>query len=103
MLFKEPKRVRVNVMMDKDVLETLDAFRQINGASRSHMLNELLRPSLPSLNELIKLHYRMKTDPELDTAAACDTLTAIENKLSGPVSQLPEYIRSIENKNDNEE
>ena len=62
MLFSKPKRVRLNVMMDSDILDTLDALAMLNGSSRSHLLNELLRPSIPALNELIDLSERMKKE-----------------------------------------
>lgn len=98
MLFTKPKRVRLNVMMDEDIIETLDRLRALNGASRSHLLNELLRPSLPALNELIELSLRMQSEANTEkTAKSLKTLDDIESKLTKPMSQIPDYIRGIHN------
>lgn len=96
MLFSKPKRVRLNVMMDSDILDTLDALAMLNGSSRSHLLNELLRPSIPALNELIDLSERMKKEANQEkTDQTLKTLSNIEERLSKPIKQIPEYIKGL--------
>lgn len=94
MLFAKPKRIRTNVMLDADILDTLDAMASLNGSSRSHLLNELLRPSIPALQELIELSVRMqKKTPKDETLKALDNLEA---QLTKPVQQIPEYLKGLE-------
>lgn len=96
MLFSKPKRVRLNVMMDSDILDTLDALVMLNGSSRSHLLNELLRPSIPALNELIDLSERMKKEANQEkTEQTLKTLSNIEEQLNKPVKQIPDYIKGL--------
>lgn len=98
MLFSKPKRIRLNVMLDEDILNTLNELAALNGSSRSHLLNELLRPSIPSLNELIDLSVRMKKEADEDKIAhSLKTLDGIESKLTKPIAQIPDYIRGIHN------
>ena len=96
MLFSKPKRIRLNVMLDEDILNTLNELAALNGSSRSHLLNELLRPSIPSLNELIDLSERMKKEANQEkTEQTLKTLSNIEEKLNKPVKQIPDYIKGL--------
>lgn len=83
-------------MMDSDILDTLDALGVLNGSSRSHLLNELLRPSIPALNELIDLSERMKKEANQEkTEQTLKTLSNIEEQLNKPVKQIPDYIKGL--------
>lgn len=84
-------------MIDSDILDTLDALCALNGSSRSHLLNEMLRPSLPALNELLDLSHRMKeqANPE-KTAQTLKTLNHIETQLNKPIEQIPNYIKGLQ-------
>lgn len=97
MLFSKPKRMRINVMIDSDILDTLDALCALNGSSRSHLLNEMLRPSIPAIHELLELSHRMKeqADPE-KTVQTLKTLSHIETQLNKPIQQIPNYIKGIQ-------
>ena len=97
MLFSKPKRIRLNVMLDEDILNALNELAALNGSSRSHLLNELLRPSIPALNELIDLSQRMKeqANPE-KTAQTLKTLNHIETQLNKPIEQIPNYIKGLQ-------
>ena len=96
MLFSKPKRIRLNVMLDEDILNTLNELAALNGSSRSHLLNELLRPSIPALNELIDLSERMKKEANQEkTDQTLKTLSNIEERLSKPVKQIAEYIKGL--------
>ncbi len=96
MLFSKPKRIRLNVMLDEDILSTLNELAALNGSSRSHLLNELLRPSIPALNELIDLSERMKKEANQEkTDQTLKTLSNIEERLNKPVKQIPDYIKGL--------
>ena len=96
MLFSKPKRVRLNVMLDEDILHTLNELAALNGSSRSHLLNELLRPSIPALNELIDLSERMKKQADQEkNEHTLKSLSNIEEKLSKPIKQIPDYIKGL--------
>lgn len=97
MLFSKPKRIRLNVMMDSDIIDALDAFAMMNKTNRSHVLNELLRPSLPALNELLDLAYRMKQqNDEQKNTQTLKTLNQIESQLTKPLKQIPDYIKGLQ-------
>lgn len=94
MLFSKPKRLRLNVMMDADIVDTLDSFAILNGSSRSHVLNELLRPSMPALQELLELSHHMKNNPD-SIPESIESLDKLEEQLNKPVEQIPAYIKGI--------
>ena len=101
MLFSKPKRLRVNVMLDADILDALNDFAALNGSNRSHLLNEILRPSMPAIRELMALSVRMKdqADPE-KTAQTIDMLNSLETRLNQPIQKIPNYIKGIQKNDD---
>lgn len=92
------KKIRVNVMMSPDLLEVLDNFCSLTGKTRSALVDELLRPAVPSLNELIQLQLKMKLKAMSggSSAAALKSLDKLESQLLNPLNELPGVIKNIQ-------
>ena len=89
-------------MMEPEILDVFNGFCQITGKSRSSIINEMLRPSLPTLQKLIELNLRMKlrslSNGEADQLEILEGLNDIEEKLLTPLEQLPNVIDKLQSK-----
>lgn len=91
------KKIRVNVMMSPDLLEVLDGFCALTGKTRSALIDDLLRPSVPSLNELIQLQLKMKLKEMSggSVSTPLESLDKLEQQLLKPLNELPGVIKNI--------
>lgn len=94
------KKVRINIMMDPEVLAVFDSFCQVTGGSRSSVIHEFLEPAVPALKELIALELRMKLNALSGSddakSIALDELSSLEKDLLKPLDNLPGIIRDIQ-------
>lgn len=92
---QKPELKRVNLFMEKDIVDVLDAFAAMNQRSRTFVIHELLRPAIPALRELLKLSDDLKTMTDADRLTALANLTNIEEKLSTTVRAMPNHLEGI--------
>ena len=90
---KENKRV--NLFIEVETLEVLDAFAKMNNRSRTHLINELLRPVLPSLKNLLKVSDDLKTMSDVDRLTALAKLANTEEKLTNSTRNMPKHLEGI--------
>ena len=92
---QKPELKRVNLFMEKDIVDVLDAFAAMNQRSRTFVIHELLRPSMPALRELLKLSDELKTMSDSDRLTALAKLTNIEEKLTSNARSMPNHLEGI--------
>lgn len=85
-------------MMSPDLLDVLDNFCALTGKTRSSLVDDLLRPAVPSLNELIQLQLKMKLKEMSggSSSAALKSLDKLQSQLTKPLNELPGVIKNIQ-------
>ena len=86
---------RVNLFIEVEILEVLDAFAKMNNRSRTYLINEMLRPSLPALKSLLKVSDDLKAMSDVDRLTALAKLTNIDEKLSTNARNMPKHLDGI--------
>ena len=89
------KNKRVNLFIEVETLEVLDAFAKMNNRSRTHIVNDLLRPSLPALRSLLKVSDELKTMSDVDRLTALAKLASTEEKLANATRNMPNNLEGI--------
>lgn len=90
---QKPELKRVNLFMEKDIVDVLDTFAAMNQRSRTFVIHELLRPSIPALKQLIVEFERLSHMTDTERLTALTKLTNIEEKLSTTVRAMPDHIQ----------
>lgn len=58
-------KLKVSVALDRDVVDVLDEYASVLGASRSRILNDMVSEAIPSLKVIIDSIKALKANPEL--------------------------------------
>ena len=91
----KPETHRINLNLNIETLEVIDAFAKMNDRSRTYVIEELLKPSLPALRQLLKLSDQLKTMSDADRLTALAKLTNIDEKLSTNARNMPKHLDGI--------
>lgn len=91
----KPKTHRINLNLSLETLRVIDDFALMNNRSRTYIIEELLKPSVPALRELLKLSDDLKTMSDVDRLTALSKLTNIEEKLAATVRRMPNCLEEI--------
>lgn len=85
-------------MMFFDLLEVLDNFCSLTGKICFALVDELLRPAVLLLNELIQLQLKMKLKAMSGGffAAVLKSLDKLESQLLNLLNELPGVIKNIQ-------
>lgn len=86
---------RINLNLSLETLEVIDAFAAMNDRSRTYVIEELLKPSLPALRQLLKLSDDLKTMTDADRLTALAKLTSTEEKLTNSTRNMPKHLEGI--------
>jgi len=86
---------RINLFLETDIVDVIDAFAEMNKRSRTHVIHELLRPSVPALKQLLKEYDRLSKMTDSERLTALAKLTHTEEKLSGTVRAMPAHLKGI--------
>lgn len=89
------KTHRINLNLELETLEVIDAFAKMNNRSRTYVIEELLKPSLPALRELLKLSGELEEMSDVERLAALAKLSRTEEKLTNLGRNLPDHVRKI--------
>lgn len=92
---QKPELKRVNLFMEKDIVDVLDAFAAMNQRSRTYVIHELLRPAMPALRELLTIPDKLTAMSDADRLAALAKLTDTEEKLTNNARNMPKYLEGI--------
>ena len=91
----KPETHRINLNLSLETLEVIDAFAAMNDRSRTYVIEELLKPSLPALRQLLKLSDDLKTMSDADRLTALAKLTHVEDKLTNNARNMPKHLQGI--------
>ena len=91
----KPETHRINLNLSLETLKVIDDFALMNNRSRTYVIEELLKPSLPALRELLKLSDDLKTMTDADRLTALAKLTNIEEKLTSTAHSMPNHLRGV--------
>ena len=86
---------RINLNLSLETLEVIDAFADMNDRARTYVIEELLKPSLPALRQLLKLSDDLKTMSDADRLIALAKLTSTEEKLANSSRNMPKHLEGI--------
>lgn len=84
---------RINLNMQKKYLSVIDAFAKMNGRSRTYVIEELLAPSIPALEELLVLADDLEGMTDAERLRVLKNLNAIEEKLTPAIESMPKHIK----------
>lgn len=89
---QKPELKRVNLFMEKDIVDVLDAFAAMNQRSRTYVIHELLRPAMPALRKLLTIPDKLTAMSDADRLAALAKLTDTEEKLTNITRNMPKHL-----------
>lgn len=86
---------RINLNLSIELIEVIDAFAKMNGRSRTYVVEELLKPSVPSLKALLKLSDDLAAMTDAERLTAIAKLSSMEDKLKINVRNMPGHIDGV--------
>lgn len=92
---QKPELKRVNLFMEKDIVDVLDAFAAMNQRSRTYVIHELLRPAMPALRELLAMPEKLTLLSDADRLAALAKLNQTEEKLTNTTRNMPKHLEGV--------
>lgn len=92
---QKPELKRINLFMEKDIVDVLDAFAAMNQRSRTFVIHELLRPAMPALLELLAMPEKLTAMTDTDRLTALAKLNQTEEKLTNLSRSMPAHLKGI--------
>lgn len=86
---------RINLNLELETLEVIDAFAQLTDRSRTYVIEALLQPSLPALRELLAMPEKLTAMNDVDRLAALAKLAQAEEKLTGIHRSMPAHLEGL--------
>lgn len=91
----KPAKHRINLNMELETIEVIDAFAKMNNRSRSYVIESFLKPALPALRELLAMPEKLTSLSDVDRLAALAKLTQTEEKLANTARNMPNHLDGI--------
>lgn len=92
---QKPELKRINLFMEKDIVDVLDAFAAMNQRSRTFVIHELLRPAMPALRELLAMPEKLTAMNDVDRLAALAKLNQTEQRLTDLGRSIPADLKGV--------
>lgn len=86
---------RINLNLSIELIEVIDAFAKMNGRSRTYVVEELLKPSVPSLKALLKLSDDLGRMTDAERLTAIAKLSNTQDKLRNTALNMPSHLEGI--------
>lgn len=86
---------RINLNLEIETLEVIDAFAKLNNRSRTYVIESFLKPALPALRELLAMPEKLTSMSDVDRLAALSKLTQTEEKLANTARNMPNHLDGI--------
>lgn len=86
---------RINLNLNRETLDVIDAFAAMNDRSRTYVIEELLKPSLPALRELLKLSDDLKTMSDADRLTVLSKLSNFSDSVASTSRSAAPTIKGI--------
>lgn len=91
----KPEKHRINLYMELETIEVIDAFAKMNDRSRSYVIESFLKPSLPALRELLAMPEKLTSLSDVDRLAALSKLNQTEEKLTNMSRSMPAHLKGV--------
>lgn len=91
----KPTKHRINLNMEIETLEVIDAFAKMNNRTRSYIVESFLKPALPALRELLAMPDKLTAMSDAERLAALSKLNQTEEKLTGLSRSMPEHLKGV--------
>ena len=91
----KPEKHRINLYMELETIEVIDAFAKMNDRSRSYVIESFLKPALPALRELLAMPEKLTSLSDVDRLAALSKLDNTEEKLTNSIRNMPKHLEGI--------
>lgn len=89
----KPEKHRINLNMELETIEVIDAFAKMNNRSRSYVIESFLKPALPALRELLAMPEKLTSLSDVDRLAALAKLNQTEEKLTNLSRSMPAHLK----------
>ncbi len=89
----KPAKHRINLNMELETIEVIDAFAKMNNRSRSYVIESFLKPALPALRELLAMPEKLTALSDVDRLAALAKLNQTEEKLTNLSRSMPAHLK----------
>ena len=86
---------RINLNLEIETLEVIDAFAKLNNRSRTYVIESFLKPALPALRELLAMPEKLTSLSDVDRLAALSKLANTEEKLTNSTRNMPKHLEGI--------
>ncbi len=83
---------RINLNLNTELLEVIDAFAKLNNRSRTYTIEEFLMPSLPALKAVLLKATALAEMTDTERLTELSRLTAIEDELRTQARSMPANI-----------
>lgn len=91
----KPAKHRINLNMELETIEVIDAFAKMNNRSRSYVIESFLKPALPALRELLAMPEKLTALSDVDRLAALAKLNQTEEKLTNLSRSMPAHLKGV--------
>lgn len=88
-------RKRINLMIEPDILESLNYVSKSIGKTRSSLVNELLRPAIPALLEVIRLASSLEGLTPIERDLVIHKLGVLGSAAENNVEKLTSHLNNI--------
>lgn len=86
---------RINLNLEVETLEVIDAFAKLNNRSRTYVIESFIKPALPALRELLAMPDKLTAMSDADRLTAIAKLSNTEEKLSNTVRNMPKHLEGV--------
>ena len=91
----KPAKHRINLNMEVETLEVIDAFAKMNNRTRSYIIESFLKPALPALRELLAMPEKLTSMNDADRLAALAKLNETEQRLTHLGRSIPSDLKGV--------
>lgn len=86
---------RINLNLEVDTLEVIDAFAKLNNRSRTYVIESFIKPALPALRELLAMPDKLTAMSDAERLIALSKLNQTEEKLTSLSRSMPEHLKGV--------
>lgn len=86
---------RVNLNLEVETLEIIDAFAKQNGRTRTHVIESFIKPALPALRELLAMPDKLTAMSDAERLIALSKLDTLEDKTTKIALAIPTHIEGV--------
>lgn len=91
----KPAKHRINLNMEVETIEVIDAFAKMNNRTRSYIVESFLKPALPALRELLAMPEKLTSMNDADRLAALAKLNETEQRLTDLGRSIPSDLKGV--------